>query len=128
MRARTTRARTTRAKDVLGRFGEDMAARHLTDSGAEILDRNWRCRDGELDIVARDGDILIFCEVKTRSGNRHGSPAEAVVTSKAARIRRLAARWLAVHPHRPGTIRFDLLAVYRGRSGPIRVEHRPGAF
>lgn len=117
-----------RAKDALGRFGEDVAARHLEDDGATILDRNWRCPDGELDIVVRDGDILAFCEVKTRSGTAFGSAAEAVVGRKAARIRRLAARWLADHPHAPTQVRFDLLLVARPPAGPVSVEHIQGAF
>ena len=117
-----------RISDALGRFGEEVAARHLADDGAVILDRNWRCRDGELDIVAREGDVLVFCEVKTRSGTRFGSGAEAVAGRKAARIRRLAARWLAEHPHPPAIVRFDVLSVYRDRTGPIRIDHRRGAF
>lgn len=114
--------------NALGAFGEDVAARHLAADGAEILDRNWRCRHGELDIVARDGDVLVFCEVKTRGGTRFGSGAEAVTARKAARIRRLAARWLAEHPHPPSVIRFDVLAVYRDGRGPLRIDHRRGAF
>jgi putative endonuclease len=117
-----------RAKDTLGRFGEDVAARHLAADGAKILDRNWRCRDGELDIIAQDGDILVFCEVKTRSGTRYGSAAEAIVGRKAARIRRLAARWLAEHPHAPSRVRFDVLLVARPPSGPMSVDHVRGAF
>ncbi len=68
-----------RAKDAVGQYGERVAAQHLIDSGLEILDRNWRCRDGELDIVARDGDVIVFCEVKTRSSTAYGDPAEAVI-------------------------------------------------
>ncbi|MCM3887207.1 YraN family protein [Frankia sp. R82] len=117
-----------RAKDELGRFGEEVACRHLAQAGAAILDRNWRCRDGELDIVVRDGSAVVFCEVKTRSGSRFGSGAEAVVGQKAARIRRLAARWLAEHPHPPSAVRFDVVLVLRPRQGPVSVEHLRGAF
>ncbi|ONH31231.1 YraN family protein [Pseudofrankia asymbiotica] len=129
----TSRPRTShRAKDVLGRFGEELAARHLVKGGAEILDRNWRCREGELDIVAREAGTLVFCEVKTRSGTRFGTPAEAVVGRKAARVRLLAVRWLAEHPRVRGPVRFDLLAVSRdpipGEPEAMRVEHRRGAF
>lgn len=117
---------------MLGRFGEDLAARHLIAAGAEILDRNWRCRDGELDIVALDAGTLVFCEVKTRTGARHGTPAEAVDHRKVARVRRLAARWLAEHPRWSGPVRFDLVAVSReitpGQPGSVRVDHRRGAF
>ncbi|CAI7980372.1 MULTISPECIES: YraN family protein [Parafrankia] len=117
-----------RVSQRLGKFGEDVAARHLSADGAEILARNWRCRDGEIDIVARHGDTLVFCEVKTRSGADYGSGPDAVVGRKAARIRRLAVRWLAEHPHPPAIIRFDVLSVYRERQGSVRVEHRRGAF
>ncbi|MBL7497033.1 YraN family protein [Frankia sp. CNm7] len=121
-----------RAKDALGRFGEELAASHLVDAGLEILDRNWRCGEGELDIVARDAGTLVFCEVKTRTGTRFGTPAEAVAGRKAARVRRLATRWLAAHPQLRGPVRFDLLAVSRdvapGQVGSVRVEHRRGAF
>src|SRR6185369_13795840 len=116
---------------VLGRFGEELAVRHLIAGGAEILDRNWRCGDGELDIVALDGGTLVFCEVKTRTGARHGTPAEAVDARKVARIRRLAVRWLAEHPPRSGPVRFDLVAVSRdvtpGQPGSVHVDHRRGA-
>ena len=121
-----------RAKDVLRRFGEELAVRHLIAGGAEILDRNWRCGDGELDIVALDGGTLVFCEVKTRTGAWRGTPAEAVDARKVARIRRLAVRWLAEHPPRSGPVRFDLVAVSRdvtpGQPGSVHVDHRRGAF
>ncbi|EFC80570.1 YraN family protein [Parafrankia sp. EUN1f] len=117
-----------RVSERFGRFGEDVAAEHLCAEGAEILARNWRCREGEIDIVARHGDILVFCEVKARSGSGYGSGAAAVVGRKAARIRRLAVRWLAEHPHPPAVVRFDVLEVYREQQGPVRVEHRRGAF
>jgi putative endonuclease len=130
--AQASRRTGGRAKDVLGRFGEDLAARHFVDAGAEILDRNWRCRDGELDIVALEADTLVFCEVRTRTGTRHGTPAESVDWRKTARIRRLAARWLAEHPRPFGPVRFDLIAVSRdlapGRPPAVRLDHRRGAF
>ena len=84
-----------RVKGAVGRFGEQLAVRHLEAAGLRILDRNWRCAEGEIDIVAADGDTLVVCEVKTRSGTGFGDPAEAVVGAKAARLRRLALRWLA---------------------------------
>ena len=117
-----------RVKDAVGRFGEDVAVRHLEAAGLEILDRNWRCRDGELDIVARDGETLVFCEVKTRSGVAFGTPEEAVGTAKVARIRRLAARWLADHRPPPAPLRFDVVAVLRTRSAPLAVTHIRDAF
>lgn len=129
---KSRRGAGSRAKDVLGRFGEELAARHLIAGGAEILDRNWRCREGELDIVAREAGTLVFCEVKTRTGTRFGTPAQAVVGRKAARVRLLATRWLAEHPSMRGPVRFDLLAVNReatpGRPETLQIDHRRGAF
>ncbi|MDQ2796203.1 MAG: YraN family protein, partial [Actinomycetota bacterium] len=78
-----------RVKDAVGRFGEQVAAEHLTSAGLTILERNWRCRDGELDLIARDGSALVFVEVKTRSSLTFGTPAEGISRVKIARIRRL---------------------------------------
>lgn len=113
------------AKDAVGAYGERVAAQRLADAGYEVLDRNWRCDAGELDIVARDpvaGEI-VFVEVKTRSGGAFGHPAEAVVGAKLARLRRLAARWLAEHDVHAAGVRIDVVAVWPQRSGPARVEH-----
>lgn len=113
----------------LGRRGEDVAERVLTGAGMVILDRNWRCELGELDLVARDGDTVVFCEVKTRSGERLGHPFEAVTARKTARLRRLAARWLTEHPVRPGAIRLDVVGILvppGGSSADVRVEHLRG--
>lgn len=120
-----------RVKDAVGRFGEDVAAGFLERAGFVVLARNWRCREGELDIVARDGDTLVFCEVKARSGTGFGTPAEAVTPVKARRLRVLAARWLAERraeaPLRCEAIRFDVVAVLRGRDG-VSVEHLRGVI
>ena len=80
------------AKDGLGRYGERVAERVLLDAGMTVLARNWRCSDGEIDLVARDGDALVVCEVKTRTSTAFGVPAEAVGVAKADRLRRLALR------------------------------------
>jgi putative endonuclease len=126
----------TRVSAAVGRFGEQRAAQHLLGLGWELLDRNWRVggaggdrpASGELDLVARDGRSVVFVEVKTRSGRRFGTPAEAVTPEKVARIRRLAVRWLEAHPeHTPAPIRFDVVCVHRGADG-VSVEHRRGAF
>lgn len=79
----------------LGRYGEQVAARRLAADGLRILDRNWRCTEGELDIVALDGDTLAVCEVKTRSERGFQQPSEAIDGPKAERLQRLAERWLA---------------------------------
>lgn len=115
-----------RAKDAVGQYGEGIAVRHLHDAGFVVLERNWRCELGEIDIVARDGDDLVFCEVKTRTGSGFGAPIEAVTARKAARLRRLAARWLADHQVHPAGIRVDVVGVLRPRRGPALVEHLRG--
>jgi putative endonuclease len=117
-----------RAKDALGRYGEDVAARHLIQQGIVVLERNWRCPDGELDIVGREGRVLVVCEVKTRRGLAYGSPLEAVTPAKARRLRRLAGRWLAERDARPESVRFDVVSVLQPRRGAARVEHLRGAF
>jgi putative endonuclease len=117
-----------RVKDAVGRFGEDLAAQRLEQAGLRILDRNWRCPDGEIDIVAADGDTLVICEVKTRSGLAFGDPAEAVVAAKAARLRRLALRWLAANELTWTDLRFDVVTVLRRAEGGPLVRHLRGAF
>ena len=110
----------------LGAYGERVAARHLTALGMVVLDRNWRCDEGELDLVLRDGPALVGCEVKTRTSLSHGSPHEAVTDVKLARLRRLVQRWLRDHGVRPVETRVDLVAVLRPPRGPALVEHVRG--
>ena len=112
----------------LGARGERIAVAHLTDAGLRVLDRNWRCREGELDLVARDGDALVFCEVKTRRGTGYGHPVEAVTPAKRRRIRVLAQRWLAAHDEHAPVVRFDVVGVLVHRDGPAVVTHLRGAF
>jgi putative endonuclease len=112
----------------LGAYGERVAVRALTDAGLHVLGRNWRCRDGELDVIARDGDALVFCEVKTRTGTGFGQPAEAVTAAKQRRLRRLAQAWLAAHDHHAPDLRFDVVGVQVPTSGPVRVTHLRNAF
>src|SRR4051812_30708434 len=115
-----------RAKDILGRRGEQAAADHLTELGWQILDRNWRCGEGELDIVARDGTELVVCEVKTRSSVGFGTPAEAVTPAKAARLRRLACHWLSAHGVRHATVRIDVIGLVADGPGRFTVDHLKG--
>ena len=117
-----------RAKDAVGRYGERVAADYLLDQGWQLLDRNWRGRDGELDIVALQGNALVVVEVKTRRGLGFGHPAEAVTDRKLARLRRLTAQWLAAHDTHPGSIRIDVIAVLVPRSGAAHVEHLVGVL
>ncbi len=112
----------------VGRYGERLAVRHLTEAGLTVLARNWRTRTGEIDIVARDGRTVVFCEVKTRRGVAFGQPVEAVDDRKAARLRRLAAEWLAQARTPCDEVRFDVISVWAPRRGAPRVSHLKGAF
>lgn len=108
----------------LGRFGEDRVARWYEQRGHVVLARNWRCPEGELDLVLRHGAVLVFCEVKTRSSTRFGSPLEAVDHTRRRRLRAAAMAYLrAVAPPGAHELRFDVAAVLGGR-----VEVVEGAF
>jgi putative endonuclease len=100
-----------------GTDGEDAVAAWYAARGYEVLDRNWRVRDGEIDIVARGRGALVFCEVKTRRGLGFGAPAEAVTPRKQQRLRTLARLWLAAHPVRARDLRFDVASVMPARDG-----------
>lgn len=115
-----------RASDAVGRHGEDIAAAHLARLGYVVLARNWRCSAGEIDIVARDGDTLVICEVKTRRGVRFGSPLEAVTAEKAARLARLAVAYRRRTGSSATGLRIDLVGVLlAGPAGPV-VQHLRG--
>ncbi|MDG4802354.1 YraN family protein [Micromonospora sp. WMMD980] len=118
----------TNRNQAVGAYGERCALRHLIETGLRPVARNWRCPDGEIDIIAWEGPVLAFCEVKTRRTDRYGSPAEAVVRSKARRLRGLAARWLAETGTTADEVRFDVLSVRLPATGHARVEHLRGAF
>jgi len=113
--------------NALGRFGEDVAAAHLTELGWAILDRNWRRSFGELDIVAREDDTVVFVEVKTRSSVRFGLPSEAITYEKAGRLRTLALHWLGERRVAAPLVRFDVVSVLRTEDGP-QIDHLRGAF
>lgn len=108
----------------LGAFGEAAAARHYTERHATVIDRNWRVREGELDlVVAERTGALVFVEVKTRRSTRFGLPVEAITPVKAARLRRLAGLWMRAHPDvRSQSIRIDIASVFVDRAGAARVE------
>jgi putative endonuclease len=104
--------------------GEDAVAEWYARAGYELLDRNWRRRDGEIDLVVVRGGVLVFCEVKTRRGTAFGAPFEAVTVAKQRRLRTLALRWLAEHPaQRAPQLRFDVASVLaeRGKDAVIDV-------
>jgi putative endonuclease len=120
--------RRVRTTSDLGAHGERIAAAYLTDRGLRVLDRNWRCREGELDIVAREGDALVFCEVKTRRAVGFGHPVEAVGPVKQRRLRTLAQRWLAAHDEHAPELRFDVVGVLVRPAEPAVVTHLRAAF
>jgi putative endonuclease len=103
-----------------------VAAEYLTRAGLRVLDRNWRCAEGEIDIVAVDRRVLVVCEVKTRAGTQFGSPLEAISRAKRARLRRLAARWLAAHGVLFDEVRIDAVGVLRDQMGRLTIEHVRG--
>jgi putative endonuclease len=122
-----TGSATAAARRALGAYGESLAARHLVEvAGMVLLDRNWRCAAGEIDLVLRDGPVLVVCEVKTRSSVTCGTPHEAVGPAKLDRLRRLAVRWMTDRGVRVPDVRVDLVAVLRPRRGPAVVEHVRG--
>lgn len=115
-----------RPKDILGRRGEQAAVEYLTAHGMRVLDRNWRCAEGEIDIVAVDRRAFVVCEVKTRSGSRYGSAVEAVSRAKRSRLRRLAVRWLNAHGVLFDQVRIDVIGVQPDRDGRYVVDHVRG--
>ncbi|WP_395694185.1 YraN family protein [Nocardioides sp.] len=121
-----TRTTTAAARLALGAYGEDLAARHLVGQGLVLLDRNWRCETGEIDLVLREGDVLVVCEVKTRASTDYGTPHEAISEAKLDRLRRLAVRWAAEHGVAPPDIRIDLVGIVRPRRGRSLVDHVRG--
>ena len=105
-------------RHALGAGGEDVAARWYEDQGYEILEQNWRRREGEVDLIVRRGAAVVFCEVKTRSSDRLGTGAESVLPAKQRRIRRLAYRWLSEITPAVGRarveVRFDVVSITAG--------------
>jgi putative endonuclease len=112
----------------LGREGERIAASHLERRGLRILERGFRTRTGEIDLVAEEAGVLVFVEVKARSGLGCGRPAEAVDARKRGRILRAARLWLARHGSSEAPCRFDVVEVLSGDGSPARVHHIPDAF
>jgi putative endonuclease len=116
------------AKDELGRRGEDLACAHLEQRGWTILDRNWRCRQGEIDIIAVDGGEYVFVEVKTRSSLAFGDPLQAVTPRKLSRLRRLAATWCAADAGGHDRIRIDVIGILVPGTRPPVLEHLVRVF
>jgi putative endonuclease len=102
----------TDARRVLGARGEELVCGWYRQRGYDVVARNWRCREGELDLVATRTGVVVFCEVKTRSSYAFGTPAEAVTRTKQRRLRALAAMWLReAAPRRGDQVRFDVASV-----------------
>jgi len=112
-------------KDVLGRAGEDRAARYLVANGYELLSRNWRCREGEIDIVALEGDRIVVVEVKARRSEAFGHPFEAIDPRKRRRLWRLGLAWLAAHPEhaRGRRLRLDAIGLIGASPDTASLEH-----
>lgn len=113
----------------LGARGEQLAVSYLEAHGCTVLSRNWRCREGELDIIVTDGTKVLICEVKTRGGVGFGTPEESISRTKITRIRRAASKWLSEHQvpyHRD--VRFDVISIVIPRGGQPQLRHIPGAF
>ncbi len=112
-----------------GKLGEDNAVAFLQRQGYEVLDRNFRCRLGEIDIIARKENFIVFVEVKLRKSFRYGTAREYVTLSKQRKIILAAEFWLAGHPTRLQP-RFDVVELYapEGADRPARIEHIPDAF
>lgn len=115
------------AKDTLGRRGEQLAADYLSARGYRIVARNWRCSQGEIDLVATLGRETVVVEVKTRSSLAFGHPFEAITVAKLARLRRLAAQWCEQSGAR-GSVRIDAVAVVAPAGRVPEIEHLRGVF
>ncbi len=111
----------------VGQYGEQLAARYLTDAGYVILDRNWRCRAGELDLVAQQGRITVICEVRTRRGHRAGSGLESVTRRKLRRLRRLAGEWQIETQNGGNSIRIDVIGIQVHTDNTSTIHHVRGA-
>ncbi|MHA0286619.1 YraN family protein [Mycobacterium sp. C3-094] len=118
----------THSRAEIGALGEQLAVDHLRGLGLTILDRNWRCRYGELDVVAADEDAraLVFVEVKTRTGEQFGGPLAAVTPVKLRRLRRLAGLWLSARGGSWAQLRIDVVAVTLGRTRAPEITHLQG--
>jgi putative endonuclease len=112
----------------LGKAGEDAASLYLKSLGFEVIERNWRITAGEIDIIARKGNLTIFVEVKSRSGNLFGEPEESITPAKVAKLRALAQNYIAENFVK-GEIRFDVISVVADRNGGIKdIRHIKDAF
>ncbi|MFC8304806.1 YraN family protein [Specibacter sp. NPDC057265] len=115
-----------RAQDALGQSGERLAADYLEERGLRVIDSNWRCANGEIDLVALDGDELVIVEVKTRRSRRYGDPLEALTPAKVRRLRTLAVLWAREHQRLSASLRIDAIGIIMGGSAPPAIDHLKG--
>ena len=115
-------------KQVVGRIGESATAQYLIGIGFQILDRNWRIKGGEIDLVCLDGETIVFVEVKTRTSNMYGTPFDAINADKAFRLQRLALAWMATNQRWGHDYRIDVAGVWMDGSGACEIEHRIGVL
>jgi len=123
-----TQDRSALWRQEFGRWGEDLAARYLAERGFKVLSRNWRCREGELDLVVTDFARVIFCEVKTRSGIEYGLPSETVTAEKAQRVHRAAQQWLREFGVGWSPSRYDVRIVLAEPGSRPQLRHHEAAF
>ena len=124
-----TFSKTSWTRAEIGALGERLAVEHLQSLGLRVIDRNWRCRYGELDVIAADdaARIVVFVEVKTRTSDRFGGIEQAVTPEKVRRLRRLAGLWLARQDARWSEVRIDVIGVRIGRRPIPEITHLRGA-
>jgi putative endonuclease len=115
-------------RPVVGRAGEQATLEHYRRRGYRLMARNWRCPAGELDLVLSRGSLVVFCEVKTRTGDRLGGGYEAVTWRKRAKLRQLAELFLGLGRHRPSAVRFDVASVFVPARGPPVIDLFEDAF
>lgn len=122
----SARESTARERQSLGAYGERVAARYLSTLGMVVIERNWRCSAGEIDLVLREGPVLVVCEVKTRRGTEFGHPVAAVGEAKLDRLHRLALFWMEARAVRCPEVRIDVVGVVQPRQGAPEIEHVRG--
>ncbi len=111
----------------VGKYGEDRASEFLERQGYQVIERNWRCNSGEIDIVARDNDCLVFAEVKTRTRVGFGHPFEAITAAKMQTMRRLVGEWCKAHGISAVQVRLDAISVLL-TGGKVHIEHLKQVF
>ena len=124
----TTASYESKKAKQLGKKGEEIACYYLSDRGAQILERNWNCAEGEVDIIIREGDDLAFVEVKTRSSLYTGFPEDAVTRQKRSKYEKIALQYLACHTHPTSRVRFDVIAVVFSGEKQALLRHHRDAF